>query len=87
VHSAQGSFNPSTGTFEARRTLPVYSRQLFPELLLGEAGPDYRTAGTTLMEDDAIRLWTLDAPGLCDVVIASIKTKMHAISPRRGRGA
>jgi 3-hydroxyacyl-CoA dehydrogenase len=86
VHSAQGSFNPSTGTFEARRTLPVYSRQLFPELLLGEAGPDYRTAGTTLMEDDAIRLWTLDAPGLSDVVIASIKTKMHAISPDVAEG-
>jgi 3-hydroxyacyl-CoA dehydrogenase len=86
VHSAQGSFNPTTGAFEARRTLPVYSRQLFPELLLGEAGPDYRTAGTTLMEDDAIRLWTLDAPGLCDVVIASIKTKMHAISPDVAEG-
>jgi 3-hydroxyacyl-CoA dehydrogenase len=82
VHSAQGSFNPSTGTFEARRTLPVYSRQLFPELLLGEAGPDYRTAGTTLMEDDAIRLWTLDN----EVVIASIKTKMHAISPDVAEG-
>ncbi len=86
VHSAQGSFNPTTGAFEARRTLPVYSRQLFPELLLGEAGPDYRTAGTTLMEDDAIRLWTLDAPGLNDVVIASIKTKMHAISPDVAEG-
>jgi 3-hydroxyacyl-CoA dehydrogenase len=82
VHSAQGSFNPTTGTFEARRTLPVYSRQLFPELLLGEAGPDYRTAGTTLMEDDAIRLWTLDN----EVVIASIKTKMHAISPDVAEG-
>jgi 3-hydroxyacyl-CoA dehydrogenase len=86
VHSAQGSFNPTTGAFEARRTLPVYSRQLFPELLLGEAGPDYRTAGTTLMEDDAVRLWTLDAPGLSDVVIASIKTKMHAISPDVAEG-
>ncbi|MDP3133904.1 MAG: enoyl-CoA hydratase-related protein, partial [Burkholderiaceae bacterium] len=82
VHSAQGSFNPTTGTFEARRTLPVYSRQLFPELLLGEAGPDYRAAGTTLMEDDAIRLWTLDN----EVVIASIKTKMHAISPDVAEG-
>jgi 3-hydroxyacyl-CoA dehydrogenase len=82
VHTAQGSFNPTTGAFEARRTLPVYSRQLFPELLLGEAGPDYRTAGTTLMEDDAIRLWTLDN----EVVIASIKTKMHAISPDVAEG-
>ena len=82
VHSAQGSFNPTTGAFEARRTLPVYSRQLFPELLLGEAGPDYRTAGTTLMEDAAIRLWTLDN----EVLIASIKTKMHAISPDVAEG-
>ena len=82
VHSAQGSFNPTTGAFEARRTLPVYSRQLFPELLLGEAGPDYRTAGTTLMEDNAIRLWTLDN----EVLIASIKTKMHAISPDVAEG-
>ncbi len=86
VHSAQGSFNPTTGAFEARRTLPVYSRQLFPELLLGEAGPDYRTAGTTLMEDSAIRLWTLDSHGLDGVVIASIKTKMHAISPDVAEG-
>jgi 3-hydroxyacyl-CoA dehydrogenase len=82
VHTAQGSFNPSTGAFEARRTLPVYSRQLFPELLLGEAGPDYRTAGTTLMEDSSIRLWTMDN----EVVIASIKTKMHAISPDVAEG-
>ncbi|MDZ4160676.1 MAG: enoyl-CoA hydratase/isomerase family protein, partial [Burkholderiales bacterium] len=43
---------------------------------------DYRTAGTTLMEDDAIRLWTLDN----EVVIASIKTKMHAISPDVAEG-
>ncbi|HRK37032.1 MAG TPA: 3-hydroxyacyl-CoA dehydrogenase NAD-binding domain-containing protein [Burkholderiaceae bacterium] len=82
VHSAEGSFNPTTGKFEGRRTLPVYSRQLFPELLLGEAGPDFRTAGKTLHEDDAIRLWTLDD----EVVIASIKTKMHAISPDVAEG-
>ena len=37
----------------------------------------FQTAGTTLHEDDAIRLWTLDD----EVIIASIKTKMHAISP------
>jgi 3-hydroxyacyl-CoA dehydrogenase len=33
-------------------------------------------------EDDAIRLWTLDD----DVLIASIKTKMHAISPDVAEG-
>jgi 3-hydroxyacyl-CoA dehydrogenase len=36
----------------------------------------------TLHEDDAIRLWTLDE----QVLIASIKTKMHAISPDVAEG-
>ena len=76
VHTAKGSWNASKGEFVARRALPVYARQPFPEALRGETLPDFRTAGTTLFEDDAIRLWTLDDA----VVIASIKTKMHAIS-------
>lgn len=77
VHTEQGSFNPTTGKFQPRRVLPVYERQLFPELLLGEAGPRFQTAGTTIHEDRNIRLWTLDG----DVLIASLKTKMHTISP------
>jgi 3-hydroxyacyl-CoA dehydrogenase len=77
VHTEQGSFNPTTGQFQPRRVLPVYERQLFPELLRGEAGPRFETAGTTLHEDRNIRLWTLDG----DVLIASLKTKMHTISP------
>ncbi|MDO8372787.1 MAG: 3-hydroxyacyl-CoA dehydrogenase NAD-binding domain-containing protein, partial [Polaromonas sp.] len=80
VHTAQGSWSASAGKFVARRALPVYERQHFPEKLLGEALPDFMTAGTTLHEDDAIRLWTL-AGEQGDVLIASIKTKMHAISP------
>ena len=77
VHTEQGSWNPSKKTFEKRRDLPVYQRQHFPEWLLGEAGPKFQTAGTTIEENDSIRVWTLDN----DVLIASIKTKMHAISP------
>ncbi|RYF36406.1 MAG: 3-hydroxyacyl-CoA dehydrogenase, partial [Comamonadaceae bacterium] len=77
VHTAEGSFNPTTGQFEPRRVLPVHGRQLFPELLLGEAGPAFETAGTTVHEDRNIRLWTLDD----QVLIASLKTKMHVISP------
>ena len=77
VHTAEGSWSASAHKFVARRALPVYEKQLFPEKLLGEALPDFHTAGTTLHEDDSIRLWTLDG----EVVIASIKTKMHAISP------
>ncbi len=82
VHTPQGSWNPTRKKFEPRRLLPVHARQLFPEAVLGSQPPDFRTAGTTLHEDDAIRLWTLDD----DVLIASFKTKMHAISPELGEG-
>jgi len=77
VHTAQGSWSASANKFIARRALPVYAKQHFPEKLLGESLPDFKTAGKTLHEDEAIRLWTLDD----EVLIASIKTKMHAISP------
>jgi 3-hydroxyacyl-CoA dehydrogenase len=77
VHTPEGSWNPTTKKFEPRLLLPVYSRQHFPEAVLGSNAPGFETAGTTLHEDDAIRLWTLDD----EVLIASIKTKMHAISP------
>ena len=77
VHTAQGSWNPTTGTFAPVRQLPVYLRQHFPESVLGANAPKAETAGTALHEDEAIRLWTLDN----EVLIASIKTKMHAIGP------
>ena len=80
VHTPQGSWSASAQTFIARRKLPVYARQHFPEDVLGTQAPAFETAGTTLHEDDSIRLWTLDGPD-ADVLIASIKTKMHAISP------
>jgi len=78
VHTAEGSWSPSLGKFVARRQLPVYERQYFPEKLLGEASlPDWKQAGTTVAESDALRTWTLDGK----VLIASIQSKMHAISP------
>ena len=77
VHTAGGSWNPGIGQFVGRRNLPVYTRQHFPETVLGSPLADPATAGKTLHEDASIRLWTLDD----QVVIASIKTKMHAISP------
>ena len=75
VHTPQGSWNPSSGKFVLPRSLPVYARQHFPESVLGAAAPKAESAGKTLFEDESIRLWTLDD----EVVIASIKTKMHAI--------
>jgi 3-hydroxyacyl-CoA dehydrogenase len=80
VHTPKGSWSASAKKFIARRELPVYQRQFFPEDVLGADAPSFTTAGTTLHEDDSIRLWTLDGEQ-GDVVIASIKTKMHAIGP------
>jgi 3-hydroxyacyl-CoA dehydrogenase len=82
VHTAEGSWNPTARKFEPRRVLPVYSRQHFPETVLGSNAPKFETTGKTLHEDDAIRLWTLDD----QVLIASIKTKMHAISSEVAEG-
>jgi 3-hydroxyacyl-CoA dehydrogenase len=80
VHTAQGSWNPSAGRFEPRRRLPVHERQIFPELLLGEAGARFEQAGTTVMDNGALRVWTSDEPALKGVLIASITSKMHTIS-------
>jgi 3-hydroxyacyl-CoA dehydrogenase len=88
VHTPQGSWSASAKKFIPKRQLPVYARQHFPEDVLGaesEFTPSFTTAGTTLHEDDAIRLWTLDGDQN-DVLIASIKTKMHAISPDVAEG-
>jgi 3-hydroxyacyl-CoA dehydrogenase len=84
VHTPQGSFNPTTGQFQPRRQLPVYDVQYFRESLLGDGSPKYQTAGKTVYEDSGVRLWTLDETRTShtgSVLIASIKTKMHAISP------
>ncbi len=82
VHTPQGSWSASAQQFILKRELPVYARQHFPEDVLGATATSFTTAGTTLHEDDAVRLWTLDD----EVLIASIKTKMHAISPDVAEG-
>jgi 3-hydroxyacyl-CoA dehydrogenase len=82
VHTPQGSWSASAQKFIPKRQLPVYARQHFPEDVLGSNAPSFKSAGTTLHEDDAIRLWTFDD----EIVIASIKTKMHAISPDVAEG-
>ncbi len=73
VHAADGSYSAATGKTIARSTLPVYQRQLFPELLLGEKADP----GNTVFETDALRMWTVK--GHEDIAIASFKSKMHAL--------
>jgi 3-hydroxyacyl-CoA dehydrogenase len=84
VHTPHGSWNPSTQAFEPKAHLPVQARQLFPEAFQGDGAVSYKSAGTTVFEDASIRLWThAHSP---TVLIASIKTKMHAISPHVAEG-
>ena len=77
VHKPEGSYSPAKKAFVPRSSLPVYQRQAFPAFLLGENAADPKTAGTTVLENDAIRLWHQND----DVLIASFKTKMNTIGP------
>jgi 3-hydroxyacyl-CoA dehydrogenase len=81
VHQLEGSYSPSRDTFVPRSSLPVYQRQAFRAALRGEGAATGHTGGTTVSEDDSVRLWTLDGRGLDDVLVMSIKTKVHAIGP------
>ncbi|MFM7342682.1 MAG: enoyl-CoA hydratase/isomerase family protein, partial [Betaproteobacteria bacterium] len=82
VHTAEGSWSPSLGRFVPPRALPVHARQHFPEQVMSTPAQAVARAGTTVFEDDALRLWSLDG----QVLIASIKTKIHAISPDVAEG-
>ncbi|WP_198972283.1 3-hydroxyacyl-CoA dehydrogenase/enoyl-CoA hydratase family protein [Xylophilus sp. ASV27] len=77
VHTPEGSWSPSLNRFVPQRRLPVHARQLFPESVLGANAAEAGKAGTTISDEGDVRLWTLDG----DVLIASIHSKMHAISP------
>ena len=72
VHHAAGSYSPRTGRDEPRSSHPVYKRQLFPDALIGEKFD----TGTTLWENDGVRLWHLGD----DVGIVSFKTKMNTVN-------
>ena len=75
VHTAEGSWNPTQQQYQPLSALPVYQRQFFRENVAGASVLDPATAGKTVHEDASMRLWTLDD----EVLIASIKTKVHAI--------
>ncbi|MBP6117580.1 MAG: 3-hydroxyacyl-CoA dehydrogenase/enoyl-CoA hydratase family protein [Neisseriaceae bacterium] len=73
VHDDAGSYQFVTGNQAPRSSLDVYQRQYVPAPLLGETP---KVLGTTVFETDAVRGFTLDN----DILIISIKTKMHAVS-------
>ena len=73
VHGKNGSYSASANTDKPRSQHPVYARQLFPDPILGEKFDQ----GTTVWENDGVRLWTLGDDG---VGIISFKTKMNTVN-------
>ncbi len=77
VHAPEGSWSPARKANVPRSSLPVYQRQVFRAPLVGAAAPDGSTAGTTVFEDDSVRIWHQGD----EVLTLSLKTKMHVIGP------
>jgi 3-hydroxyacyl-CoA dehydrogenase len=86
VHTKDGSWSPARKAFVPRIELPVYGRQLFRAPLLGDGAPSAHTAGKTVYEDAACRIWHWDSGQPAEVLVFSIKTKVHAIGPDVGAG-
>ncbi len=77
VHTPAGSWSAKRRTYVGRSELPVYQRQAFRAPVLGEGTADGKTGGTTLHEDESVRVWHQND----EVLILSLKTKMHVIGP------
>jgi 3-hydroxyacyl-CoA dehydrogenase len=75
VHTPQGSWSAASKTFVPRSKLAVYERQPFRAPVSGSGAPDGKTAGTTVFEDESVRLWHTGD----EVLVLSLKTKMHVI--------
>jgi 3-hydroxyacyl-CoA dehydrogenase len=75
VHTPEGSYSSVANSYVPRSTLPVYQRQAFRAPVVGDDVADGKTAGTTVFEDPSVRIWHQGD----DVLILSLKTKMHVI--------
>ncbi|MYN29604.1 3-hydroxyacyl-CoA dehydrogenase/enoyl-CoA hydratase family protein [Duganella levis] len=77
VHTPEGSWSAKANAYIPRSELAVYKRQEFRAPVLGSGEIDGRKAGTTVFEDDDVRLWHSGD----EVLVISLKTKLHVISP------
>ncbi len=77
VHTPEGSWSAKANAYIPRSDLAVYKRQEFRAPVLGSGEIDGRKAGTTVHEDDDVRLWHSGD----DILVISLKTKLHVISP------
>ena len=82
VHTAAGSWSAISQSYVPRSDLAVYDRQAFRATVLGEGTATGATAGTTFFEDESVRIWHAGTEAQPDdVLIFSMKTKMHVIGP------
>jgi 3-hydroxyacyl-CoA dehydrogenase len=77
VHSSEGSYSAKSGTAQPRSSLAVYRRQWLPERVLGEK----QDLGTTIFENEAVRLWHTEEEGGRDIPVLSFKSKMCSLGP------
>ena len=75
VHGADGSWSVQQGRRIGRSTLPVYARQLVPDLLVGEKSA---VAARHIWDNGTVKLWVRDDVD-SDIAILSITTKIHAL--------
>lgn len=71
VHSNEGSFSPREKRMLPKSSLPVYRRQIYPDLLVGESV----SYGDTIFENAGVRFWTTGD----EIGVLSFKSKMHAV--------
>jgi len=72
VHGKTGSYSASANAEKPRSAHPVYKRQALPDPILGETFDK----GTTVWENDGVRLWTSGD----DIGVISFKTKMNTVN-------
>ncbi|HTY02225.1 MAG TPA: enoyl-CoA hydratase/isomerase family protein, partial [Rhodocyclaceae bacterium] len=75
VHGAEGSWSVQQGRRIGRSKLPVYARQLAPDLLVGEKSA---VVVRQIWENGSVKLWVRDDVDP-EIAILSITTKMHAL--------
>jgi 3-hydroxyacyl-CoA dehydrogenase len=75
VHTPDGSYSATKNAYVPLSDLPVYGRQAFRAPVIGAGGANPKTSGTTVFEDESVRLWHAGD----EVLVISLKTKMHVI--------
>ncbi|MBL8379551.1 MAG: 3-hydroxyacyl-CoA dehydrogenase/enoyl-CoA hydratase family protein [Burkholderiales bacterium] len=77
VHTSEGSWSAKENRFKPPSSHPVYARQAFRASVLGSNAASAATGGTTVFEDEGVRLWHLSD----GVLIVSFKSKLNVLGP------